>query len=112
MLAPTRSQDAVARPPRGACGRTSSARFDCSSTASARSRLRLAPVDLDLSAFDAVGEEQLDRVRRARDELVRLLVLLEVPEHPVRQRTGVTALGPSDADAQAEEVLRAELLRD
>ena len=37
---------------------------------------------------------------------------LEVGEHPVGERARVAALRPADADAEAEEVLRLEVLRD
>ena len=75
-------------------------------------RARLAAVDLKLRLLDAVGDEQLDRIRRARDEVVRIVVRLEVREHPVGERPRIAALRAADADPQAEEVRRAELLRD
>src|SRR2546430_476355 len=106
------SPGGAVRPQRGASAATSTAPITSSSEAWARSRPFLAPVDLDLCPLDAIGDEQLDRVRRVRDELVRILVRLEIPEHPVGQRTRVTPLRPPDADAQTEEILRAELLRD
>ena len=37
---------------------------------------------------------------------------LEVGEHPVRERARVAAPGPADADPQAEELLRLQVLRD
>src|SRR6185312_16265266 len=54
--------------------------------------------------------ERLDRVRRTGNEPLGILVRLEVGEHPVGERPPVAAARPSDADAEAQEVLRAELL--
>ena len=72
----------------------------------------VAPVDLDLRLLDALGVERLDRVRGARDERFRVLVRLEVREHPVRERPRIAALGPADADAKPQELLRLQVLRD
>ena len=49
---------------------------------------------------------------RAGDEALGVLVRLEVGEHVVGERPPVAAARPADADAQAQEVLRAEVLRD
>ncbi len=50
---------------------------------SARRPARLAPVDLELGALDALREQRLDGICRTPDERLGILVRLEVGEHPV-----------------------------
>src|SRR5262249_21383257 len=61
---------------------------------------------------EALRVERLDRGGGAGDESVRVLVRLEVREHPVGERSAVAALRPADADPQPEEVLGAQGPRD
>ncbi len=64
-----------------------------------------AAVDRRLGAVQALGVEGLDGVGGAGHERFGVVVRGEVGEHPVGERARVAALRPSDADAQAEEVL-------
>jgi hypothetical protein len=61
---------------------------------------------------DAIGDERLDDVRSTSDERPRIFVRLEVGQHPVGKRPRIAALRAADADAQPQEVGRAQLLRD
>src|SRR5581483_4706616 len=61
---------------------------------------------------DRLGDEAFDGVGGALDERAGVVVRLEVREDVVRERARVAALGPTDADAQAREVLRLQMLRD
>ena len=65
-----------------------------------------------LGRFEPFGVERLDGVGGARDELRRRPRRLEVGEHVVGERPPVAAARPADADPQAQEVLRAEVLDD
>src|SRR5215218_7447175 len=69
-------------------------------------------VEPRLSAIEALGVERLDRVGRARDDRLRVLVRLEVREDEVGERPPVAALRTADADPQPEKLLRPEMLRD
>ena len=68
-----------------------------------------ADVDGALRRLEPLGVEQLDGVGCCCDEAFRVLVRLEVGEHVVRERAGIAAFRPPDADAQAEEVRGAEV---
>jgi len=59
----------------------------------------------------AVSRERLHRVGRTRHECVYVLLGIEPRQHVVGDRTVVAAAGAADADPQAQEVLRAERLR-
>ena len=69
-------------------------------------------VELPLRRVEPLGVERLDRVGGAGDDRRGVLVRLEVGEHVVGERAPVAAPGPADADAQPQEVRRAEVLRD
>src|SRR5882762_3589682 len=70
-----------------------------------------AVVDGALRGFEPLGVESLDRICCGCDDPVGILVRLEVREHVVGERPRITATGPPHADAQADEIGRAELLR-
>ena len=65
-----------------------------------------------LGGLETLAGDRLDRVGRARDDRLGVVVRVEVREHVVGERTRVAAPGPAHADAQTEEVLRAEFLGD
>src|SRR5581483_8405294 len=69
-------------------------------------------VEPALGGLEPLRVERLDGVRGARDDRLGVLVRLEVREHPVGEVAPVAAPGPPDADAQAQEVRRAEMPRD
>src|SRR6266545_298484 len=72
---------------------------------------RISLIELRLRPLEALGVERLDRVGGARDDPLRVVVRFEIGENVVREGPSVAALGAADADAQAEEILRAEVLR-
>src|SRR5579872_5729381 len=78
----------------------------------ARARVHSAPVDGRLRALDALGLEPLHRLRGVPHDRLGVVVWLEVREYVVGERARVAALGPADADAQAQEVLRLQVRRD
>src|ERR1051325_2221658 len=69
-------------------------------------------VEPRLRALEPLGVERLDRLGGPGDDRLGVLVRLEVREDEVGQRARIAAAGPTDADAQAEKVLRPEVLRD
>ena len=74
--------------------------------------LDLAAVDGALSLFEALGVELLDRIGRARDQVLRVVVRLEVGEDVVGEGARIAALGSADADSQSQKVRRLQVLRD
>ena len=66
-------------------------------------------VETLLCSLEAVGGQRLDHVGRARNDRAGVVLRFEVGEHVVGQITRVAAAGTADADAQAQELLRAEL---
>jgi hypothetical protein len=73
---------------------------------------RAFAVDGALRGFEPLGVERLDRIGGGGDEPFRVVVRLEVCEYVVREPPLVAATRPTDADAQAQEVGGAEVLRD
>src|SRR5580765_56996 len=69
-------------------------------------------VEPGLRALEAGGVERLDGVGRARHDRLPVVVRLEVGQDVVRERSPVAASRAADTDAEAEEVLRSEVLRD
>src|SRR5829696_9896691 len=65
-----------------------------------------------LRAFEPVAGEGFDRVGRARDQLVDVLVGLERREDVVGDRPAIAATRPPDPYSESQELLRAERLRD
>src|SRR5215211_6811708 len=65
-----------------------------------------------LGPLEAVSGQGLDGVGRAGDQLVHVLLRLERRQNVVGPRPPIAATGPPDADAKAQEALRAERLRD
>src|SRR5204863_9844789 len=86
----------------------------CASCRSFRSERPLAErlVVLLLRPLETLGVERLDRVGGARDNRLGVLGRLEVRQDVIREWTRVAAARSADADAQAEEVRRPELLCD
>ena len=74
--------------------------------------LRTPGVDGALRRLEPLGVEHLDGVGGLPNEPFRVLVGAEVGEHPVGERARIAAPGAPHADAQAEELRRAEMLRD
>src|SRR5262249_31076186 len=72
---------------------------------------RPSSVELALRRLEPLGVERLDRLGSAPDERLGVLMRLEVGQHVVREVAPVAAAGPADADAEAQEVRRAEVLR-
>ena len=70
----------------------------------------LGLVEAALGLVEALARERLDRVGRARDQ--RLGVVLERAEHVVRDGSSVAPARAADAGADAEELRRAERLPD
>src|SRR5688500_9939263 len=65
-----------------------------------------------LGGLEALAGDRLDCVGGAGHDRLGVVVRREIREHVVGERPWVAALGPAHADAQTEEVLPAELLRD
>src|SRR5205085_7550319 len=61
---------------------------------------------------ETTGGEGFDRVSRPAHDCSDVGELIEVGEDIVRDRPAVAPLRPADADAQAQEVLSSERLRD
>ena len=75
-------------------------------------RTRAAAVDRALGRLEPLGVERLDGVGGPRDEPFGVLVRLEVGRARSRRAARGRRVRPPDADAQAQEVGRAEVLRD
>src|SRR5947208_2037452 len=56
--------------------------------------------------------ERTPRLGRAGDDRLRVVMRLEVREHVVGEGASVAVLGPADADAEPQEILRSEGPRD
>ena len=77
-----------------------------------RRRRALELVEAALGLVEAVARQLLDRVGGTADERLDIVLGRERREHVVRDRTAVAATGTADADANAEELGRAERLPD
>src|SRR5919109_5098063 len=69
-------------------------------------------VEALLRLFEAVARHRLDGVGGPLDERVDIDLLLEVVEDVVGDAAPVPTSGPTDADSQAQEVVRPDCLRD
>src|SRR5919201_5527224 len=69
-------------------------------------------VEPRLRSLEPVAHDAFDRVGRARDERLRVLLGLEPREYPVGDGTGIAPARAADADPQPQEVLGAAVRRE